>query len=246
MRYREFPPTRELADLLVCTWERAVPGTGAPPPTRVLPDGCVDIVWRDPDLFVAGPDSGPYMSAVHPGATIVGLRLRPGIAGQALGLPASELRDARTSMEDVLGPVGAELAERISEAREPLLQRRVLERALRARRERAPAPDPLVLAAVRQLGRPGSRVGSLSSTLFTSERQLLRRFRTSVGYGPKTLDRVLRFQRFLSLASIPRGDRDGLARIAAELGYADQAHLSRECVQLSGLSPSRLVASIAS
>jgi AraC-like DNA-binding protein len=99
-------------------------------------------------------------------------------------------------------------------------------------------PDVLVLAATRQLGLPGARVASLSERLGTSERQLLRRFHAAVGYGPKVLDRVLRFRRFVSAAS---GDED-LARLAAELGYADQAHLTRECVRLSGLTPARLAA----
>ena len=95
-----------------------------------------------------------------------------------------------------------------------------------------------MLAAVRRLGRPGTRIGELSDALGTSERQLLRRFHGAVGYGPKTLDRVLRFQRFLA-----RARRDGdLARTAAELGYADQSHLTRECVRLSGLTPARLAA----
>jgi AraC-like DNA-binding protein len=85
-------------------------------------------------------------------------------------------------------------------------------------------------------------VGWLGEALGTTERQLLRRFNAAVGYGPKTLDRVLRFQRFLSRAPAVANGEEGLARIAAEVGYADQAHLSRECVRLSGLSPTRLVA----
>jgi AraC-like DNA-binding protein len=119
----------------------------------------------------------------------------------------------------------------------------VLEDTLLARRPTLSRPDTLVLAAARSLGMPGSRVGALSRALAISERQLLRRFDAAVGYGPKTLDRVLRFRRFLSLAPEVASGDDGLARLGAELGYADQAHLSRECVRLSGLSPARLVAS---
>jgi AraC-like DNA-binding protein len=64
-------------------------------------------------------------------------------------------------------------------------------------------------------------VSFLSDALGVSERQLLRRFDKAVGYGPKTLDRVLRFQRFRSRApSVARGDED-LVRVAADLGYAD-------------------------
>ena len=161
----------------------------------------------------------------------MGLRFRTGTAGQVLGLPASELRDARVPLSEIWG---AELAERLGEAPSAEARRALLESSVL---ERIAEPDRLVLAAVRRLGRPGTRIGELSDALGTSERQLLRRFNGAVGYGPKTLDRVLRFQRFLARA------RDGdLARTAADLGYADQAHLTRECVRLSGLTPARLAA----
>ena len=100
-----------------------------------------------------------------------------------------------------------------------------------------------MLAAARRLGFPGSRVGLLSRGLGVSERQLRRRFDQTVGYGPKTLDRVLRFQRFVSRDAAIAGGDERLARVAAELGYSDQAHLTRDCVALSGLTPSALVAS---
>jgi AraC-like DNA-binding protein len=74
-----------------------------------------------------------------------------------------------------------------------------------------------------------------------SERQLRRRFEAEVGYGPATLARVLRFQRFLRAAD-DAGPGDSLARLAADAGYADQAHLAREAKRLSGLAPSALLA----
>ena len=77
----------------------------------------------------------------------------------------------------------------------------------------------------------------LADRVGISERQLLRRCVEALGYGPKTLDRILRFQRFLTSA---RRESD-LARLATEAGYADQAHLTRECVRLSGLTPARLL-----
>jgi AraC-like DNA-binding protein len=240
--YAEFSPRAELSGLVACTWERAVSPTGAPPATRVLPDGCMDIVWRDGELFVAGPDSEPFMSPSPPGATIVGLRLRPGIGGHAFGIPAGELHGARISLEALWGSRGAELRERIADAATARRRRHVLEEAMLTRLSRLGEPDPLVLAATRRLGLPGSRVASLSAALATSERQLLRRFKQAVGYGPKTLDRVLRFQRLLSRAPALAAGDEGLARVAAELGYADQAHLSRECLRLSGLTPARLLA----
>lgn len=243
MRYAEFRPRAELSGVIACTWERSVPSVGAPTTTRVLPDGCVDLIWRRGELFVAGPDVEPFLSPAGPGETIVGIRLRPGIAGLVLGLPASELRGARVPLVDAWGRRGAEVAKAVGTADHPARKRSALEDAVLARLSEVSEPDGLVLAATRRLGLPGSRVGALSAALATSERQLLRRFNDAVGYGPKTLDRVLRFQRFLSRARAVAGGEDQLARVAAELGYADQAHLSRECVRLSGLPPRRLVAS---
>ena len=70
-------------------------------------------------------------------------------------------------------------------------------------------------------------------------RQLRRRFHAAVGYGPKTLQRVCRFQRFVREVD-EAGGRCDLALTAAEAGYADQSHLTRDCVELSGLTPAAL------
>ncbi len=75
--------------------------------------------------------------------------------------------------------------------------------------------------------------------LETSPRQLHRRFVAAVGYGPKTFQRVLRLQRVLAL--VARSRRESLAALAAEAGYADQAHMSRELRALTGQSPSVLL-----
>ena len=63
-----------------------------------------------------------------------------------------------------------------------------------------------------------------------------RRPAAAVGYGPKTLQRVLRFGR--ALAALDAGV--DLARLALEAGYADQAHLTRECTRLAGAPPAAL------
>ena len=135
MAYREFGPSRRLADFVTCTWEREIAPAPSPGAARVLPDGCVDLVWRGGDLFVAGPDSRAFVSPVDPGETIVGLRFRTGTAGQVLGLPASELRDARVPVSEIWG---AELAERLGEAPSARRSRRaLLEAGRRAAHRRA-------------------------------------------------------------------------------------------------------------
>jgi len=98
--------------------------------------------------------------------------------------------------------------------------------------------DPVVEEATRRIMLDwASDVTSLASVLCISERQLRRRFEAATGFAPKILQRILRFQRFLALAQQPRQRRPNLALLAAEAGYADQAHLSRDSLRLAGRSP---------
>jgi AraC-like DNA-binding protein len=233
MAYRELPqPTPQVA----CLWIRD------PEPEsrthRVLPDACVDVVWVDDDrLIVAGPTTGPALSEVPAASVAMGVRFRVGAAGGALGVPASELLDAGVPLEDVWGAEAARIAERVAAA--PTPETRLIALAAEVGARLTPAVDRLVRAAAAGAARPGARVDQLGAKLGITERQLRRRFADAVGYGPKTLQRVLRFQRFLALAR--QGPAD-LARLALDAGYADQAHLTRECRRLSGVTPAALLA----
>jgi AraC-like DNA-binding protein len=239
--YREFAPSPPLHALIACRWLRELSAGDAADWTLVLPDGCVDLLWRDGELVVAGVDRTAWWSPVRAGTTIAGIRLRPGIAGAVFGMPASELLDARLPLEDVLGSRASEYSEQLGEAQDRDAEYLLLE-GLVASAIADSAPDPLVLAATRRLGFPGSRVDELAEALGISERQLRRRFHQAVGYGPKTLDRVLRFRRLVDQArAISDGEVD-LARLAADLGYADQAHMTRDSVRLTAMPPAQLAA----
>ncbi len=231
--YREIAPPPDLAGHVACIWTSVSRGG------VIFPDGCVDIVWRGDALVVAGPATGPLSSDVPLGVPVFGVRFRVGAAGAALGLPAGELLD------EISVPLaelwGVECEERVALGGVAALVEVVREHLVDA------PLDPLARAAALGVARPFARVAELGPSLGLSERQLRRRFADAVGYGPKTLARVLRFQRFLALASENGAGRwrsgDGLAGLAFEAGYADQAHLTRECRRLSGRTPSELVAS---
>ena len=228
MPYREQPPPAGLEPWLACVWSRSGSGT-----VRVLPDGCVDLIARaDGSVVVAGPDTGPHLSAIQPQAPVVGVRLRPGAASAVLGVPLHALRDQRPALADLWGEDGRRLEEALASGGPA--QAWHLVAAVAARRD-AP-PDPLVTAGARHLTRfPRLRVAELAHELGLSERQLLRRFDDAVGYGPKVLARVLRLQRLLALPP-----EAGLAEAALEAGYADQAHMSAEVRKLTGLTPAAL------
>jgi Helix-turn-helix domain len=224
---------RELAlpsdPFLACVWTADAPEGGDA--RRVLPDACVDVVWIGDRLVVAGPATGPVIARV--GGPSVGVRFRIGAAGSALGLPARELLDATVPIADVWGDGGRRLEEYVAAADD---RARALAEGVAARLPRG-RPDPAVRAAAVALADPQARVERLDAGI--GERHLRRRFAAAVGYAPKPLQRILRFQRFLRLAQ-PDAD---LAWLALDAGYADQAHLTRECGRLAGLTPTALLAS---
>ena len=224
--YREHAPPPDLAALVRCVWTRT--GTGRE--ALVLPDGCLDVVVRAGRAVVAGPDTGPIAVPVAAGEIVAGVRLRPGAAGAVLGVPADELRDQRVALEDLWGRAGREAGERAGEDPFELLG------ALREWLDVA-APDRRVLEAAGRLARmPATPVPALAAALGLGERHLRRRFAAGVGYGPKTFARVARFRLALGLVRAGRP----LAAAAAEAGYADQAHMTRELVVLAGRTPAAI------
>ena len=221
---------------------RATPGAGQT--TLVLPDACSDLIWQSGrGAFVAGPDTGPWPSAPPADTVMAGVRLRPGAGGPALGLPLSALLDQRVEASDLGTDFGARLARSLRPALAPAEALRLLASEVGGLVLDNPA-DPMVTEAAQLLARPRAQAGDVAARLGVGERQLLRRCRAAVGYGPATLRRVLRFRRFVARVDAGEGRPGGpdLARLAAETGYTDQAHLTRECARLAGLPPAALTA----
>ena len=92
------------------------------------------------------------------------------------------------------------------------------------------------------MAEPEQAVRTLTTELYISDSQLRRRFMTAVGCPPKVLHRTLRFWGFLALAQAKDGR--SLASLASTAGYSDHAHLARESVSITGLSPTELLASV--
>lgn len=218
--YRE----RESLVAGAAVWRRAADSSAAG--TRVLPDGCMDLIWMHGQLVVAGPDTVAHVVGAAPG-TYTGIRFPPGLGPAVFGLPAVELRDRRVPLADLWGAREATAwAERVADAQTP---GRVLEH-IAARRLREAAPDPVAGAVASGLAR-GAGVAGLAEQVGLSGRQLHRRSVAAFGYGAKTLGRVLRLGRALELA---RGG-EPFAGAAAQAGYADQAHFAREVRSLAGV-----------
>ncbi|MER6999044.1 AraC family transcriptional regulator [Streptomyces sp. NPDC000410] len=228
----------ERASLLdgAVVWTNRPSGPG--PFVPVLPDGCMDLLWTEGRLLVAGPDTHAHVPP-DTGAHYVGLRFAPGAAPAFLGVPAHELRDRRVDLADLWPAARVRtLADRVGAARD---RPAALEAVALRHAEGTPPPDPLLRAVVAALD-AGRSVAATAQAVGLGARGLHRRSLDAFGYGPKTLARVLRLQRALAFV------RSGMpyAEAALAAGCTDQPHLAREMRDLTGLTLGGYVALAAS
>lgn len=241
--YREFAPPEALHRHFSRVWVHVVAGADDEH-LPVVPDGCVDLQWFNGQLRIAGPDSRVNLERVPEGATIVGFRFQPGAALRWLKVPLSEIVDSRVPLADLWGAAGSELRVRLAEATGPVVAAH-LGQLLVAKSASVAPPDRVAMTIFRAIAADAASTTEvtrpLTQALGISPRSLRRHTREAFGYGPKSLHRILRFQAFLQLART-RTPESSIADLAAAAGYADQAHLCRDCAAMAGMTPTTVLA----
>lgn len=239
----EMRPPAELAEFAVSVWQRRFSPSRGVHVQPVLADGCLDLMCIDDGpLCLVGPETSRADGLIPGGARLVGIRLRPGVGARLFGPVVRELVDGSAALVD-LPPLSGQSRGRASFVEAPSdAHRRLLDALLP--RAAAAAPDDGVAFGVAWLARhPGATVDDLCARLGWSPREVRRRFVAALGFGPKLMQRMIRFQRALYLAA--RADprrRPALSELAHACGYADQAHMTREFRTLAHATPGVLLA----
>src|SRR5215471_3385981 len=254
MNYSEHRPGAALAPWIECAWfASGATVRPAAAPERVLPDGCVEWVFhfgdpflrwsadgrseKQPSSFVVGEMTRPLFVSPSGRVSTMGVRFRPGAAYRFLPVPLEDLTDSAVPTADLWRAEGRDLENSLHESRGEEDRLAAIAGFLLGRLSRESSKRPRLDEAVRLLIETRGRmtVERLSRRIGWSRRQLEREFLRGVGIPPKALDRILRFQNALRLAG--SAPSPSWAGIAADCGYADQAHLVREFRELSGATP---------
>lgn len=227
----------DLSDALVCAWSARAEGTHL-----LVPDGCIDVLWiPGVGVRVCGPETTSWSFTLPPGTESFGIRFRPGAAPHVLRTSAAQIRDIRVCLADVLGSAEERrLVDRLEHSADIGSRLAVLQESGRRWLAAHPDPDPLAARITSALSTRSWSVEALADASSMTGRQLRRRCNDAFGYGPSTLRSILRLQRFMHLARADRGR--GLAALATDAGYSDQAHLSRECRRIATVTPTELLA----
>jgi AraC-like DNA-binding protein len=194
-----------------------------------------------PVAFVKGPHHAHLVPEGDCAASYIEVQLGPISGYPLLGVPLGELRGRIVDLRDLVGADGRRLVEQLREATTWRDRFMILDQLLLDRLDGGPRPAPEVVRAWQRLVASGgaARIGRLADDVGWSHKHLITRFKQQVGLSPKAAARLVRFDRVLR--SLDRPGRPGWERIAAEAGYADQAHLVREFRTFTGSAPTEFV-----
>ena len=251
MIYRAFPPPPRLARHVECIWYLRKRADATEPPDRILPDGCMELVFNLRTPFSQADASGRFVRQppallvgqltrfvlLQPAAEIevIAARFKPAGAHAFFRFELDELTDRYVAL-DRLDRGWCELAERLGNA--PTLAARVqaLEAGLLQRFDVDPIRSARTTTAIEwmQAAEAPPRIEAVAQALGVSARQLERMFRREIGLAPKHFARLTRFRRMLGV--LDRADPQW-ADLAARAGYSDQPHLVREFREFAGLAP---------
>lgn len=255
--YCAWPAAGELRPWVETTWIHTTP------PRLVLPAGAGHLVvphpglslsftcfreeaggLSEPRLVLIGPVLHPRAFSFHPGFEMASVALKPEWAPALLGAHPGEHLDGIEDLSGIDPGLADPLLDRLSRTRTALEAVAVLAAAVRRRAEASPRRCPSRRAgrALELLRASRGRVSveGLAQSLDVSSRHLRREVRDALGLSPKTVARLLRFERVVLAAD--RLEQPDWAALAADAGYFDQAHLIAEFRSLAGTSPGRLLA----
>ena len=246
------PALRPFVRMLWFSDERARTRNGLTARERVLPTGTMSLVFRVSDhplrLFdtdgnesrtvghaiVGGTRTSYYVRDVSQPTQSVGAQLHPGAAELLLGVPAGELAERHTRLDDLWGHAADEARERLALAGSLEAALDLLQTLLTGRLPRVRGIHPAVAHALARFATT-SHVNTVVNESGYCHRRFIALFRESVGLSPKVYCRVLRFQS--AIDQIAHDPEAPWANLAAMSGYSDQAHFTRDFRTFTGFTP---------
>lgn len=247
-RYQEHTPAAILAPFVDCFWtSRSEAPLDEPVRSRVLPDGCVDILFDFGDQpahatgghglrsFLVGAMTRALTVDQAGRVDMLGVRFRPGGSSAFFRFPLGKVTDHAIDVE-ALGEGWRAPSSRIHSAESVQERLALLEQELLWRLRDAHVDGTATAAWSRLEATSGAlTVRQMAGEMGLGERRLQRLFHERVGLSPKEAARVARFR--AAVAHMRRTPNRPLGRIALDAGYYDQPHFNREFARLAGVSP---------
>ncbi len=253
MDYQVYTPSPDLQSFVKCFWTLDAPAETEPVKQRVLPDGCMELIFHYGDLFQQFFEDGS--SIIQPRSFVFGqisrfIEIAPtGVSGIVaarflpeglmpfLCMPVTALDNKAVAIAEVFGEKGVELEEQVITAPDNRKRIALIESFLLSRLADPQTVDRVAKSCVEVIFQSQGQLGmaELAGKLNINRRNMERKFTTAIGLSPKQLSRVARLQTALKL--LEQKKFTNLTALAYESGYYDQAHFIRDFKEFAGISP---------
>ena len=254
MNYQTYQSQSDLQSFIKCYWNLEVPAEQNPPKQRILPDGCMELI------FILGDDIKRYTSEndfiIQPRAIVVGqitepfiiqptgyvhcfaVRFYPYGFANFISTPLKELENRETHITQLFENITAkQLEQNIIEAESNEHRIEIIEKFFLDKLNEKTTIDHIVKTTIDTLfsTKGSTSIGKILEEDLSKRRQLERKFFKQVGLSPKQLSKVIRLQTALKI--LINEKPESLTQIAYESEYYDQAHFIKDFKEFTGTIP---------
>jgi AraC-like DNA-binding protein len=248
--YREYAAPAALAPICEAVWSYRMPPVGGDCIHRVLPDPAASIELscrREHDgrpsdirMLLIGSTTRPYVFGLDPGREMVAVRLKLEWTTDVLGLGPTDHRDTTIDLREVHAKLAASLeASFVTTATIDAAIASLVAVVTRHVTRQLSSTLGIAARALDVVRRTNGRcaIHRIADRMAVSERYLRRIVAREAGISLKTYARTVRLLHAVTMADASTTRRLSWAKVAADAGFSDQAHLIRECQALCGLTP---------
>lgn len=253
MNYQVYNPSAALQPFVKCFWTLEDNGSEKGQKQRIVPDGCMEMIFHFGDLYCQYFENGS--SIIQPRSFIFGqithfieiaptgrsgiisARFLPEGLQPFLDLPVTALENRAVSLVDLFGEIGSQLEQHVAAGGDHARRIEIIEAFLLSRLQQPQTIDMVVKNCVEVIIRSQGKLGvvELAEKMNIRRRNMERKFNAAIGMSPKQLSRVVRLQ--ATLRMLEQNQFTSLTSLAYENGYYDQAHFIRDFKEFTGSTP---------
>ncbi|TND09274.1 MAG: AraC family transcriptional regulator [Bacteroidetes bacterium] len=258
MDYKTYNPVSDLSAFVKCFWSLDGPAENKPEKQRIVPDGCMEMIFHYGDLykqylengnaiiqprcFVFGQITQPL--EIEPTGTtgIFAARFHPDGLSPLIALPLSKMENRAVPLQELFGEEVIHVEKKILKAKKNETRKQIIETFLLNRLLSPESIDRIAKESVEIITNLKGQVSvdELSEQIKINRRRLERKFSSAIGLSPKQLSKIIRLQSTLKMLANKRFT--SLTSIAHEGDYYDQAHFIKDFKEFTGMSPKKFYA----